>query len=145
MCSEPPYTGGDLETRHLKVNPGVERSRFNLWRDLRAMYIRCATVDDYHEANEYFLFEHLQTRWNELVRARRIARVIRSTLGHECIPKKNICLRYHVSTNLLLHELRYLERTGQEVILPVVEMCLQQRLQRLLVLKRNTSEITTTA
>ena len=26
-----------------------------------------------------------------------------------------------------------------------VEMCLQQRLQRLLVLKRNTSEITTTA
>ena len=28
---------------------------------------------------------------------------------------------------------------------PEVEMCLQQRLQRLLVLKRNTSEITTTA
>ena len=59
MCSEPPYTGGDPEAQHLEVNPGVEKSRFDLWRDLRSMYTRCATVDDYHEANEYFLFERL--------------------------------------------------------------------------------------
>ena len=119
MCSEPPYTGGDPKTRHLEVNPGVEESRFNLWRDLRAMYTRCATVDDYHEANEYFLFEHLQARWDESVHARRIARVIRSTPGHESVPKGDICLRYCISTNLLLCELRYLERAGQKVILPV--------------------------
>ena len=119
MHSEPPYVGGDPEMRHLEVNPGVEESRFNLWRDLRAMYTRCAAVDDHHEINEYFLFERLQARWDESVHARRIARVIRSTPGHECIPKKDICLRYHVSTNLLSSELRHLERVGQEVILPV--------------------------
>ena len=119
MCSEPPYIGGDPETRHLEINPGVEESRFNLWCDLRAMYTRCAAVDDHHEANEYFLFEHLQARWDKSVHARRIARVIRSTPGHECVPKNDICLRYHVSTNLLLHELRYLERVGQKVILPI--------------------------
>ena len=56
MCSEPPYTGGDPEARHLEVNPGLEKSRFDLWRDLKVMYTRCATVDDYHEANVYFLF-----------------------------------------------------------------------------------------
>ena len=88
MCTEPPYTGVDPETRHLEVNPGVERSRLSLWRDLRAMYARCATVNDYHEASEYFLFERLQAHWDELVRAKRIAWVIRSTPGHECIPKK---------------------------------------------------------
>ena len=119
MCSEPPYIGGDPETRHLEVNPGVEESRFNLWRDLRAMYTRCAAGDDHHEANEYFLFERLQACWDESVRARRIARVIRSTLGHECIPKNDICLRYHISTKLLLHKLRYLERVGQKVNLLV--------------------------
>ena len=59
MYSEPPYIGGDPETRHLEVNPGVEESRFNLWRDLRAMYARCAAVDHHHEANEYFMFERL--------------------------------------------------------------------------------------
>ena len=75
-------------------------------------------VDDDHEANGYFLFEHLQARWDEPVRARQIAWVISSTPGHECVPKKDICLRYHVSTNLLLSELRHLERVGQEVILP---------------------------
>ena len=119
MCTEPPYIGGDPETRRWEVNPGVEEHRFNLWRDLRAMYTRCMTVDDHHEANEYFLFQHLQARWDELVRARRIARTIRSTPGHECVPKNDICLRYRVSTNLLLYELRYLERVGQKVILPV--------------------------
>ena len=30
MCSEPPYAEGDPETQHLEVNPGVEKSRFNL-------------------------------------------------------------------------------------------------------------------
>ena len=119
MCTEPPYTGGDPEARHLEVNPGVEESRFNLWRDLRAMYARCAVVDDLHEANEYFLFERLQTRWDEYNRARRIARVIRSTPDHECIPKPDICLRYRVSTYLLTSELRNLERMGQKVILPI--------------------------
>ena len=119
MCSEPPYAGGDPETQHLEINPGVERSRFNLWRDLRAMYTRCAVADDYHEANEYFLFERLQTRWDESVRARQIARAIRSTPGHECVPKGDICLKYRVSTSLLSYELRHLERVGQEVILPV--------------------------
>ena len=62
MCSEPPYIGGDPETWHLEVNPGVKESRFNLWCDLRAMYTRCAAVDGHHEANEYFLFERLQVR-----------------------------------------------------------------------------------
>ena len=119
MHSELPYVGGDPETRHLEVNPGVEESRFILRRDLRAMYTRCAAVDDHHEMNEYFLFERLQARWDESVRARRVAQVIRSTPGHECIPKKDICLRYHVSTSLLLDELRHLERVGKEVILPV--------------------------
>ena len=119
MHSEPPFVGGDPEMRHLEVNPGIEESRFNLWRDLKAMYTRCAAVDDHHEANEYFLFERFQARWDEFVYAKRIARVIRSTLGHECVPKNDICLRYYVSTNLLLHELRYLERVGQKVILPV--------------------------
>ena len=119
MCTEPPYIGGDPEARHLEVNPGVEESRFNLWRDLRAMYTRCAVVDDHHEANEYFLFERLQSRWDEYNRARRIARVIRSTPGHECIPKPGICVRYRVSADLLMHELRYLERKGEKMILPV--------------------------
>ena len=119
MCSDPPYIWGDPETRHLEVNPGVEKSRFNLWRDLRAMYTRCAVVGGQHEAYEYFLFERLQARWDESVRARRIARVIRSTPGHECIPKNDICLRYRVSTELLSNELRHLERVGQKVILPV--------------------------
>ena len=119
MCTEPPYTGGDPEVRHLEVNPGVEENRFNLWRDLRAMYARCAVVYDFYEANEYFLFERLQARWDEYNRARRIARVIRSTPGHECIPKPDICLKYRISTSLLMYELRYLEREGQKVILPV--------------------------
>ena len=119
MCTEPPYIGGDPEARHLEVNPGVEESRFNLWRDLRAMYTRCAVVDDHHEANEYFLFERLQARWDEYNRARRIARVIRSTPGHECIPKPGICVRYRVSADLLMYELRYLEREGEKMILPV--------------------------
>ena len=119
MCTEPPYTGGDPGARHLEVNLGVEESRFNLWRDLRAMYTRCAVVDAHHEANEYFLFERLQARWDEYCRARRIARVIRSTPGHKCIPKPDICLRYRVPTDLLMYELRYLEREGQKVILPV--------------------------
>ena len=83
------------------------------------MYARCAVVNDPHEANEYFLFERLQARWDEYNRARRIARVIRSTPGHECIPKPGICLRYHVSADLLMYELRYLEREGQKVILSV--------------------------
>ena len=117
MHIEPPYVGGDLETRHLEVNPGVEEGRFNLWRDLRAMYTRCAVVGGQHEAYEYFLFERLQARWDESVHARWIARVIRSTPGHECIPKNDICLRYRVPTNLLLNELRHLERVGQKVIL----------------------------
>ena len=119
MCVDPPYTGGDPETRRWEVNPGVEEHRYELWRDLRAMYTRCMTVDRYHEANEYYLSERLQARWDELVRAKRIARVIRSTPGHECVPKNDICLKYRVSTGLLLNELRYLERVGQEVILPV--------------------------
>ena len=59
MQSEPPYVGGDPGMRHLEVNPGIEESRFNLWRDLRAMYTRYAAVDNHHEANEYFLFERL--------------------------------------------------------------------------------------
>ena len=119
MHIEPPYVGGDPETRHLEVNPGVEEGRFNLWRDLRAMYTRCVVVGGQHEAYEYFLFERLQARWDESVRARRIARVIRSTPGHECIPKNDICLRYHVPTDLLSNELRHLERVGQKVILLV--------------------------
>ena len=119
MCTEPPYTGGDPETWRWEVNPGVEEHRYKLWRDLRAMYTRCITVDRYHEANKYYLFERLQARWDELVRAKRIARVIRSTPGHECVPKNDICLKYRVSTSLLRNELRYLERVGQEVILPV--------------------------
>ena len=119
MCTEPPYIGGDPEARHLEVNPGVEESRFNLWRDLRAMYTRCAVVDDHHEANEYFLFERLQARWDEYNRARRIVRVIRSTPGHECIPKPGICVRCRVSADLLMYELRYLERKGEKMILPV--------------------------
>ena len=90
MHSGPPYVGGDPEMRHLEVNPGVEESRINLWCDLRAMYTRCATVADHHEINEYFLFECLQAHWDESVHARRIARVICSTPGHECIPKKDI-------------------------------------------------------
>ena len=118
MCTEPPYTGGDPETRYLEGNPGVEESRWNLWRDLRAMYTRCAVADAHHGAAECFVFERLQKRWDEYSRARRIARVIRSTPGHECIPKHDICSRYRVSTNLLMHELRYLERVGQKVILP---------------------------
>ena len=61
-CSEPPYIGGDLEMRHFEVNPGVEESQFNLWRDLRAMYTRCVVADEHSEANEYFLFERLQAR-----------------------------------------------------------------------------------
>ena len=119
MHNEPPYVGGDPETRHLEVNPGVEEDRFNLWRDLRAMYTRCAVVGGQHEVYEYFLFERLQARWDEFVRARRIARVIRSTPGHECIPKNDICLRYRVPTDLLTNELKHLERAGQEVILPI--------------------------
>ena len=83
------------------------------------MYTRCAVVGGQHEAYEYFLFEHLQARWDESVHARRIARVIRSTPGHECIPKNDICLRYRVPTDLLSNELRHLERVGQKVILPV--------------------------
>ena len=119
MCTEPPYVGGDPNERRWETNPGVEESRFSLWRDLRAMYTRCVVVGDHHKANEYFLFERLQVRWDEVVRAKRIARVIRSTPGHECVPKNDICLKYRVSTDLLLYELRYLERVGQEVILPV--------------------------
>ena len=109
MCADPPYIGGDPETRHWEVNPGVEEHRYELWRDLRAMYTRCMTVDKYHEANEYYLFERLQARWDELVRAKRIARDIRSTPGHKCVPKNDICLKYRISTGLLLNELRYLE------------------------------------
>ena len=45
MYSKPPYVGGNPETRHLEVNPGVEESRFNLWRDLKAMYTRCGAMD----------------------------------------------------------------------------------------------------
>ena len=119
MCTEPPYIGGDPGARHLEVNPRVEESRFNLWRNLRAMYTRCAVVDVHYEANEYFLFEHLQARWDEYSHTRWIARVIRSTPGHECIPKPDICLRYRVPTDLLMYELRCLEREGQKVILPV--------------------------
>ena len=59
MHNEPPYVGGDPETRHLEVNPGVEEDRFNLWRDLRAMYTRCAVVGGQHETLEYFLFDRL--------------------------------------------------------------------------------------
>ena len=70
MHSEPPYVGGDPEMWHLEVNPGVEEGRFNLWRDLRAMYTRCVAVDDHHGINEYFLFERLQVRWDESVQAR---------------------------------------------------------------------------
>ena len=83
------------------------------------MNTRCAVVNDHHEANEYFLFERLQARWDEYNRAQRIARVIRSTPGHECIPKPGICLRYRVSADLLMYELRYLEREGKKMILPV--------------------------
>ena len=119
MCTEPPYTRGDPEARHLEVNPGVEENRFNLLRDLRAMYARCVVVDDLHEANEYFLFECLQARWDEYNHAKQIARVIRSTPSHECIPKCDICLRYRVPTDLLSNDLRHLERVGQEVILLV--------------------------
>ena len=48
-CSEPPYIGGDPEMRHLEVNPGVEESRFDLWRDLRAMYTRCEATGEHSE------------------------------------------------------------------------------------------------
>ena len=118
MCAEPPYVGGDPEMRHLEVNPGVSDEQFNLWRDLRAMYTRCEVAEDYREANDYFLFKRLQALWDESVRARRVAKVIRSTPGHECVSKRDICLKNNISTNLLLHELRYLERVGQEIILP---------------------------
>ena len=119
MCSEPPYIGGDPEMRHFEVNPGVEEGRFNLWRDLRAMYTRCEAAGEHCEANEYFLFERLQARWDEMVRVRRIAQVICSTPAHECLPKNDICRKYRVSTNLLLHELRALEQMGQKIVLPV--------------------------
>ena len=87
MCTEPPYVGGDPNERRWETNPGVEESRFSLWRDLRAMYTRCAVVGGHHEASEYFLFERLQARWDELVRAKRIVRVIRST------PVMSVCPR----------------------------------------------------
>ena len=72
LCSEPPYVGGDLETRHIEVNPGIEEGQFNLWRDLRAMYTRCEAVYDQHEATEYFLFERLQVHWDKSLHANRI-------------------------------------------------------------------------
>ena len=118
MCEEPPYVGGDPEMRHLEVNPGVGTEQFNLWRDLRAMYTRCEVAEDCREGNDYFIFKRLQMRWDESVRARRIARTIRGTPGHECISRRDICLRNEISTDLLLHELRNLERVGQEIILP---------------------------
>ena len=39
LCSEPPYTGGNPDVVN-KVNPGIEESRFDLWRNLRALYTR---------------------------------------------------------------------------------------------------------
>ena len=117
--SEPPYLGGDPEMRHFEVNPGLEESQFNLWRDLRAMYTKCLVVDEHSEANEYFLFKRLQARWDEMVCVRRIARVIRNSPGHECISKVDISRKYHVTTNLLLHELRALEQFGPKSVLPV--------------------------
>ena len=57
-----------------------------------------------------------------MVRVRRIARIIRNSLGHECVPKIDICKRYSVSTNLLLHEIRALEQFGPKSVLPVGTM-----------------------
>ena len=82
------------------------------------MYTRCEVAEEYREANDYFLFKRLQTRWDESVHARRVAKAIRSTPSHECAFKRDICLKNNIPTNLLLHELRYLERVGQEIILP---------------------------
>ena len=120
MHSDPPYVGGDPEMQYLEVNPGVEESRFNLWRDLKAMYTRCAAVDDHHEINKYFLFERLQacTGTNPSVQGGSPGSFVVPP-GHECTPKKDICLRYDVSTSLLSDELRHLEQVGKEVILPV--------------------------
>ena len=118
MCAEPPYTGGDPEVRHIEVNPGVEEGRFNLWRDLRAMYTRIEVVYDQCEATEYFLFERLQVCLDESLHANQYAQVIHHTPAHVCIPRNDICLRYNVSTDLLIHELKNLERAGGEIILP---------------------------
>ena len=54
----------------------------------------------------------------------------------------------HVWTSIVSHWLDTVQgepSTQLTYIVSLLEMCLQQRLQRLLVLKRNTSEITTTA
>ena len=74
LCSEPPYVGGNPETRHIEVNPGEGEERFNLWRDLREMNTRIEAVYDQQKATEYLLFERLQVRWDEPLHARQIAR-----------------------------------------------------------------------
>ena len=118
LCSEPPYLGGDPEMRRYEVDPGVAEYKFDLWRDLRAMYTRCEIADDQREANDYYLFQRLQMRWDEMVQVRRIAQVIHNTPGHECVPKIVISRRYRVTTNLLLHHLRGLRISGPESVIP---------------------------
>ena len=60
LTNEPPYVGGNPNTRHLDVNPGVEPGRFDLWRDLRAMYTRICAMYEQQDGMEYFLFECMQ-------------------------------------------------------------------------------------
>ena len=117
MISEPPYVGGDPNTCRIEVNPEVEEGRFNLWRDLRAMYTRISVMYEQQDGMEYFVFERMQALWEEALHANQIAHAIRGTPGHECVPRIIICRKYRVSTYLPEHELRKLKRSGHKVTL----------------------------
>ena len=119
LIGEPPYVGGDPETRRIEVNPGVEKDRFDLWRNLRAMYTRISVMYEQQDGIEYFLFERMQTLWEETLRVRQVARAIRGIPGHECVPRLVICRKYKVSSSYLEFELRNLRRSGRRVTFPV--------------------------
>ena len=119
LINEPPYVGGDPNTRHLDVNPGVEPDRFDLWRDLRAMYTRISIMYEQQDGIEYFLFERMQVLYEERLRANQVARAIHGTPCHECIPEFEICKKYKISSWLLEHELKNLRQSGRKVTLPM--------------------------
>ena len=69
LCTKPPYIGGDPNTRHIKVDPGVNKNQSNLWRDSRTMHTRISVIYEQHDEVNYFLFERTQARCKPPVNA----------------------------------------------------------------------------
>ena len=109
MCSEPPYIGGDPNATG-EVNPGINGERFDLWRNLGALYTRMEVALEQHETMDNFMFTHLQERWEDMSRVRKTTRIIRCTPVHRCKSRNEVCQEHRLSTNLLLQELRWLQQ-----------------------------------